>query len=124
MVYDVLIGVHAYSGRAQFIAGCLLLIPSLEIQTCHKYLFHLFLVFLALMLSPLLAVIAVDWPDLATAEHLISPALGVLAIYMAFRALQGSRVLTRSLPGWRLKFTEHVGFNLFHFLKVSLSLPL
>jgi hypothetical protein len=36
---------------------------------------------------------------------------------MAFRAFQASRVLSKKLPGWRISFTENVGFNLISFFE-------
>lgn len=112
MLHNILIGIHAFGGSCQFVAGCLLLVPSFKVQTHHRYLLSLFLIFLALMLVPLLAVIAVDWPELETAERVIFPALGVLALYMAFRAFQAYQILSKGPTGWRKGFTDHVGFNL------------
>ncbi len=64
------------------------------------------------MLIPLLLVITADWPQLDAARRVIFTALGALGLYMAWRAVQERRALQAQLEGWRLKYIDHVGFNL------------
>lgn len=86
--------------------------PPVQQRAGRRWLFNLFLGSLAHMLVPLLLVIAVDWPQLDAARQVIFTALDALGLYMAWRAIQARRALQTQPKGWRLKYIDHVGFNL------------
>ncbi|HSD57742.1 MAG TPA: hypothetical protein VLB04_06135 [Methanotrichaceae archaeon] len=111
-IHNILIALHALGGIVCFITGCMVLVPPVRQHAGRRWLFNLFLGSLALMLVPLFLVIAVDWPQLDAARRVIFTALGALGLYMAWRAVQAHRALQAQPEGWRLKYIDHVGFNL------------
>lgn len=112
LVHDTLIALHAAGGAVCFVSGVFLIVPSTRSRAHLRWLFTIFLASLALMLVPLYLVIAVDWVGLDISRQVAFTALGILGLYMAWRAFQARNVLRTRPEAWRLKFIDHIGFNL------------
>lgn len=110
-IHDTLILGHLLGGAVAFIAGCIILVPSLSYQARSAGL-RVFLAGLAVLILSLWAVVIYDWPGLLLAQKITFGALSLLALYMAWRAVQAFRVFYGRASGGRQEFTDHIGFNL------------
>jgi asparagine N-glycosylation enzyme membrane subunit Stt3 len=86
LIHEILISIHAIGGIACFIAGLIVLVPPTGKRSSRRRFFNLFLGSLFLMLIALYLVIVYDWPRLDTSQQVIFTFLGILGLYMAFRA--------------------------------------
>lgn len=111
-IHNILIGIHALGGVAAFITGAIVLVPPVLERANRRRFFNVFLVALALLLVPLYLVIALDWPGLDFVRQVTFSFLGVLGLYMAYRAFRARQVLLEQSEGWKPRYMDHMGFNL------------
>jgi hypothetical protein len=109
--HNLLILIHASAGGVAFISGCIVLVPSMRASARSIWL-TVFLVGLTVLICALLAVVALDWPHFILAKKITFSILGLLALYMGWRASQAYRVFRNNPTGWFPSFTDHVGFDL------------
>jgi hypothetical protein len=112
MLHNTLIGIHTTGASLAFISGSLVLALHVRQNTNFRWMFNLFLVALIIMILFVISVIAVDWPKLDGTTRVIFPALAVLDLYMAWRALQSYRIRQEQREKWRLRYIDHIGFNM------------
>lgn len=111
-IHDILITVHAFGGILAFITGAMVLAPPVKQHANRHWIFNLFLVSIAILLAPLYLVISVDWQHLIFIEQAAFSGLGILGLYMAWRAIQAYHVLKTQLNEWQPEYIDHMGFNM------------
>jgi hypothetical protein len=109
--HNLLILIHATGGGVAFITGCMVIVPSLHPHT-RSTLLTIFLAALTVLICGLFAVVALDWAHFILAKKITFEVLGLLALYMGWRASQAYRVFRDHPTRWFPAFTDHVGFDL------------
>jgi len=112
MIRETLIGLHAVGGGIAFIAGARVLVPPTGHHAHRRWLFTTFLAALAWMIGFLLAVVAIDWPQLEAQQRAVYGGLCLLALYMGWRAWGARQALVLRSEGWRRRYLTCMGFNL------------
>jgi hypothetical protein len=108
MLHTVLIVLHAAAALVCFTAG----VFCLGLRSATSGRFRLYFWSLLAMLLFLAAAIAVDWGGLDTTTRVIFLGLGVLGLYMAWRAAQAGTRLHRQDPHWQPRYLDDIGFTL------------
>jgi hypothetical protein len=108
MVHTVLIVLHAAAALMCFAAGVL----CLRVRAATAGRFRVYFWSLVAMLVFVLAAIAVHWGELDTAARLTFAGLGLLGLYMAWRAARAGTRLRRRGPDWQPRYVDDIGFTL------------
>jgi hypothetical protein len=111
-IHDILIAVHAFGGILAFITGAMVLPPPVRQHVNRRWMFNLFMAALAILLVPLYLVNSVDWPQLVFVQQAAFSGLGILGLYMAWRAIQAYHVLKTQINEWQPEYMDHMGFNM------------
>ncbi len=109
-LHNVFIILHATSAVISFFAGCFLILSVRNISIQRWFgLYWWALVGLVVFLA---GAILIYWAEYSTIEHIIFPALFVLAIYMLYRARSANRLFRTQQNNWKHDTIEHIGFTL------------
>jgi hypothetical protein len=100
----VLVTLHAASGLLAFVAGCLALRRPSHLDT---YFWSL-----VACIALVVAVVAIDWNELAGASRALFTALGALGALMVWRGAQARRIAAASGTQWSARQLDHLGFTL------------
>jgi hypothetical protein len=101
---SVLVTLHAASGLRAFVAGCLALRRPSHLDT---YFWSL-----VACIALVVAVVAIDWNELAAASRALFTALGALGALMVWRGAQARRIAAASGTQWSARQFDHLGFTL------------
>ncbi len=112
ILHDSLIAVHTIGASICFISGLTVLTPPVGEHASRRWLFKVFLTAFPFLLIPLYLAIAVGWPQFGISEMAIFPVLGLLDLFMTWRAFKAYKVFQSQPQGWQLKYIDHVGFNI------------
>jgi hypothetical protein len=108
MLHTVLIVLHATAALVCFAAGAL----SLGLGASTSWRFRLYFWSLAAMLLFMAAAIAAHWTDLDPTARLIFLGLGILGLYMLWRAAHAGIRLRHQDQGWQPRYIDDIGFTL------------
>jgi hypothetical protein len=108
MVHTVLIVLHAAAALLCFVAGVL----CLRVRAATAGRFRVYFWSLVAMLVFMAAAIAVHWGELDTATRVTFAGLGLLALYMAWRAARAGTRLRRRGQDWQPRYLDDIGFTL------------
>jgi hypothetical protein len=101
---SVLVTLHAASGLLAFVAGCLALRRPSHLDT---YFWSL-----VACIALVVAVVAIDWNELAAPSRALFTALGALGALMVWRGAQARRIAAASGTQWSARQLDHLGFTL------------
>jgi hypothetical protein len=110
MLRTILVIIHASAGLGGLVAGAWLLPPPGS-PAHRQWVRRAYWLCLAALLGSVVAMIVIDWPELAVAARVAFLALAGLAVAMLVRLGLAERSLRLRPSGWEARYLGHVYFT-------------
>lgn len=110
MVRTVLVVIHAAAGVGGLLTGLPSLAPPRPTDN-RTWLRRLYIASIAILLTSMVALIAVDWDGLTGGSRVAFSALTVLGAVMAYRLTRAQREASAQAANWQPRYISHVYFT-------------
>jgi hypothetical protein len=110
MIRTVLVLIHVAAGVGGLITGLVALAPPKPTDN-RQWLRRLYATCIAVLLTAMVVLVAIDWADLDAIARVAFAALTGLGGVMAYRLVRAHREVTTQRPNWQERYIDHIFFT-------------